>query len=53
MNNLVIDGITIDWYGHDSFRITAENKTIYIDPFNLPTTKKADYIFITHEHFDH
>lgn len=48
-----LNNININWHGHDSFRITTQNKTIYIDPFNLQTTKQADYIFITHEHFDH
>lgn len=39
---------------HASFLINFENQNIYIDPFriddNLP---KADYILITHGHFDH
>ena len=41
----------IYWYGHDSFRI--EDK-IYIDPWKLSAlVPKADYIFITHSHYDH
>ena len=44
----------IHWLGHASFRIEFDGKQIYIDPYklrgNLP---KADYIFITHAHFDH
>ncbi len=47
-------GLLIDWFGHDCFRITSGNKTIYIDPFNVSNaSKKADFIFVTHEHFDH
>lgn len=42
----------LNWLGHDGFRIDGE-KTIYIDPFQLPSEKKADLICITHEHFDH
>ncbi|MFH1510324.1 MAG: MBL fold metallo-hydrolase, partial [Candidatus Woesearchaeota archaeon] len=44
--------IDIDWLGHASFRIRG-SKTVYIDPFKLRTSEKADIILITHEHFDH
>ncbi len=44
---------SIKWYGHASVMIKAE-KTIYIDPFELPAgTEKADIVLITHEHYDH
>lgn len=45
-------GIKITWLGHNGFRIEG-NKTIYIDPFKIASRKKADVIFITHEHYDH
>src|SRR3990170_5068333 len=45
-------GIRIAWLGHDGFRIEG-NKTVYIDPFKISTKKKADVIFVTHEHYDH
>ncbi len=49
----VNDNITITWLGHSSFRVDAW-KTIYFDPFVLDTSpKKADFILITHAHFDH
>jgi L-ascorbate metabolism protein UlaG (beta-lactamase superfamily) len=32
--------------------ITSSGKIIYIDPFQV-SEDKADYIFITHEHYDH
>ncbi|MBI4141584.1 MBL fold metallo-hydrolase [Candidatus Woesearchaeota archaeon] len=49
-----IECIQISWIGHDCFRIIVENKTIYIDPFNISANAaKADIIFVTHEHFDH
>lgn len=38
---------------HSSIRITGEN-TIYIDPFHVEQEfHDADYILITHEHYDH
>ena len=45
-------GIKIAWLGHDGFRIESD-KTIYIDPFRIDSRKKADVVFITHEHYDH
>lgn len=43
----------LHWLGHASFRLDAA-KTIYFDPWKLSRdAKKADIIFITHEHFDH
>ena len=45
--------ISIEWLGHDTFRIKAKGKTIYIDPFELSTGEKADLALVTHEHYDH
>lgn len=41
------------WLGHDSFQLTKNEMTIYIDPYQVESGRKADYIFITHEHYDH
>ena len=40
---------------HSSLRINYQNKIIYIDPYTLNNKyfKDADYIFITHNHYDH
>ncbi|MGH2567150.1 MAG: MBL fold metallo-hydrolase [Bacteroidota bacterium] len=44
----------IHWLGHASFRIEDGAKQMYIDPWKLPPDcPKADYIFITHAHYDH
>ena len=48
-----ISGIDIERLHHAAFKIAAENKTIYIDPYEIKTHKGADFILITHEHFDH
>jgi len=44
----------IYWLGHDSFRIEDLGKQIYIDPWKLSAKAvKADYVFVTHSHYDH
>lgn len=43
----------LHWLGHASFRLDGP-KTVYFDPYKIPdNSKKADIIFISHEHFDH
>lgn len=42
------------WLGHDSILIQFNEKNIYFDPFGIPqNSPPADYVFITHEHYDH
>lgn len=44
----------IKWLKHASFKINSENAIIYIDPFKLSSNQeKADFILITHDHYDH
>ncbi len=43
----------IHWLGHDTFKIIADGKTVYTDPFKIKKEDKADLILITHEHRDH
>ena len=46
----------IELIAQSAIRIkNQENKIIYFDPFKLEEQSKddADYIFITHQHFDH
>ena len=44
----------IFWLGHAGFKIKDEKEIIYIDPYQVRDDKeKADFILITHEHFDH
>jgi L-ascorbate metabolism protein UlaG (beta-lactamase superfamily) len=45
--------ISIKWLGHASFRIKAEEKTIYVDPYEGEYSDKADLILVTHSHPDH
>jgi len=44
----------VKWLGHASFKLTFESIVIYIDPFQiLGQPHDADYIFVTHTHYDH
>ena len=40
---------------HSSIRIQCDAFTLYVDPFRLPdgAPKDADFILVTHDHFDH
>ena len=48
-----IDDVEIKWLGHAGFLI-KNSSVIYIDPYNIQeTNEKADFILITHSHYDH
>jgi len=47
-----LDNIEIKWLGHSGFLI-KNSKIIYIDPYNIKEDEKADFILITHSHYDH
>ncbi len=47
-----MDGVTINY--HASIRMQKNGKVIYFDPFKIENNlKDADYVFITHSHYDH
>jgi len=48
-------GVEIERLGHDTFKLAAGGLVIYFDPFELPGSdnQPADFIFISHHHFDH
>jgi len=48
-----IEGISIDRLNHDCFKLKAQNKVIYLDPYQIQHNEGADIILITHEHADH
>lgn len=44
----------IFWLGHDTILIQFNGKNIYFDPYQISKkSPPADYVFISHEHFDH
>lgn len=48
----VTQKIKIYWLGHASFKLDADGKLIYFDPWKVKKDK-ANLILITHSHFDH
>ena len=49
-----VEGFDISWKGHDGFRVKTSKGVIYFDPYKLASAPNdADYLLITHEHFDH
>ena len=46
-------GVKITWLGHDGFKIEDGLETLVIDPFKLTKDVRADYVLLSHEHFDH
>jgi L-ascorbate metabolism protein UlaG (beta-lactamase superfamily) len=43
----------ITWLGHDGFRVEEGSESLVIDPFKLDHESRADYVLLSHEHFDH
>lgn len=49
-----IKGVKIEFLGHDGFLIGLGDKKIFVDPYSVSEKMpKADYILITHSHYDH
>lgn len=48
-----IKGINFEWFGHDAFRLTRNEKVIYLDPYKIEQEEDADIIMVSHEHYDH
>ncbi len=54
-STLKYDGVEIVFLKHAGFKIKG-SKVVYIDPYDIPKgsgLEKADYILVTHDHFDH
>lgn len=43
----------IEWITNAATKLTINGKIVYIDPWKLTKTDKADLILITHAHYDH
>jgi L-ascorbate metabolism protein UlaG (beta-lactamase superfamily) len=42
----------IHWLGHDSILLEG-SVVVIVDPYQIGTSRKADIILISHDHFDH
>ena len=48
----IMEGISLNY--HASIKINKNNKILYFDPYKInESLNDADYIFITHSHYDH
>jgi len=43
----------IEWLGQSTVKISTGDIIIYVDPYLIDHSVKADYVFITHGHYDH
>jgi L-ascorbate metabolism protein UlaG (beta-lactamase superfamily) len=46
-------GVKISWLGHDGFKLEDGAESLVIDPFKLDREARADFLLLSHEHFDH
>ena len=47
-------GVKIERIVHAAFRIEGAGKVVYIDPFQIPSSRRdGDIVICTHDHFDH
>jgi L-ascorbate metabolism protein UlaG (beta-lactamase superfamily) len=52
-NTLAYKDIILTHTGHSGIKIKKNNLIIYLDPFQIQDIEPADFIFISHEHYDH
>jgi len=46
----LLDGVT--WYRRSSIRIRREGVEVHVDPWGVTEESEADYILLTHPHYD-
>jgi len=53
MKSLNVGEVEITWLKHAGFKIAGGGVVVYIDPYGVRSKDVVDFIFITHEHYDH
>ena len=54
MGSYDIGNVSVSLLGHATVMVVSGDKVIYIDPYKVPESSKvADIILVTHEHYDH
>lgn len=48
-----MSGLKLKWLGHASWKITTDDKVIYVDPYQGEYDEEADIILASHSHQDH
>ncbi len=52
-NNFDLKDVNIKLLGHSSVKLKAGKLVMYIDPYDIEDNEKADFVLITHGHYDH
>ncbi len=47
------DEIAVTWWGCMSFEVSIGELSLVFDPYVKPNTPRFDYIFCSHDHYDH
>jgi len=45
--------VTVTWWGCAAVAIDSGDRAVAIDPFTHPRDGRFEYLFLTHEHYDH
>jgi L-ascorbate metabolism protein UlaG (beta-lactamase superfamily) len=53
MKSLRVGEVEITWLKHAGFKIVGGGVTVYIDPYGVKEKDEVDFVFVTHEHYDH
>ena len=49
-----LEKLQLEWLGHSGFKFIWGGKVMYLDPYMISDySKPADFIFLTHSHYDH
>ncbi len=46
----LLSGVT--WFRHSSVRIRRAGVEVHVDPFGVPEASEADFVLLTHPHYD-